>query len=175
MPTDTNPTTVFKAAILSQFGASLSMLADCLEKCPPAHWDAPIAKYPFWHVAYHTLFFTHLYLQPDHTAFRPWEHHRPEYENLGPLPWPPHRLPNIGQPYTRPEVLDYWRRCDAMVDPSVDALDLSSPDCGFPWYGAMPKLDHQLVNLRHVQHHTAILSARLRQATGAGVDWRGSA
>jgi hypothetical protein len=35
----------------------------------------------------------------------------------------------------------------------------------------MPTLDHQIVNIRHIQHHAAILSNRLRRASGIEVDW----
>jgi hypothetical protein len=69
--------------------------------------------------------------------------------------------------------MDYWRLCDGMVDAAVDQLDLNAPESGFPWY-KMPKLDHQIVNIRHIQHHTAILGIRLRPA-GVDVKWRGRA
>jgi hypothetical protein len=52
----------------------------------------------------------------------------------------------------------------------VDALDLDSPESGFSWY-QVPELEHQLVNLRHMQHHTAQLADRLRSAAGVGVRW----
>ncbi len=128
----------------------------------------------FWRVAYHTLFFTHFYLQPNDAAFRPWERHREEYQFLGALPWPPHRQPNIGEPYTKEDVLAYWLVCDRMVDGDVDALDLLSPDCGFWWYGKMSKAEHQIVNIRHIQHHAAQLIDRVRAAGGPGVEWKGA-
>ena len=54
-----------------QFDAALCMLNDCVEKCPPALWDARVAKYPFWQVAYHALCFVDLYLSPGEAAFAP--------------------------------------------------------------------------------------------------------
>jgi hypothetical protein len=57
-----------------------------------------------------------------------------------------------------------------MIDPGVDGLDLSAPECGFPWY-QMPKLEHQIVNIRHIQHHAAALSTRLRRSAGIDIDW----
>jgi hypothetical protein len=64
--------------------------------------------------------------------------------------------------------------CDGMVDWAVEALNLTSAECGFGWY-QMPKLEHQIMNIRHVQHHAAYLAARLRAggATGGGA-WVGS-
>ena len=55
----------------------------------------------------------------------------------------------------------------------VDAVDLLSPSSGFYWY-KIPKLEHQLVNIRHIQHHGAQLADRLRQAADIGVDWVGA-
>jgi predicted kinase len=39
-------------------------LKQAIEKCPDALWNDPADKNRFWHVAYHALFYTHLYLQP---------------------------------------------------------------------------------------------------------------
>jgi hypothetical protein len=66
----------------------------------------------------------------------------------------------------------YWRLVNDAIDPGVDGLDLSAPQCGSPWY-QMSTLEHQLVNLRHIQHHAAILSQRLRQSTGNQIKWIG--
>ena len=161
-----------QAALKSQYHAALAMLKQAIEECPDGLWDGAGHDAAFWRVAYHTLFYTHLYLQPNEDAFRPWEHHRDEYQFLDTLPWPPHRQPKIGEPYTKSQVLEYWRVCDAMIDAGVDRLDLDAQECGFPWY-KLPKLDHQIVNIRHIQHHAAVLGDRLRSAGGADIRWVG--
>ncbi len=66
----------------------------------------------------------------------------------------------------------YWSFCDRIVDDAVDALDLDSAESGFSWY-RMSKLEHQLVNLRHIQHHGAQLADRLRSAADIGIRWVG--
>jgi antitoxin (DNA-binding transcriptional repressor) of toxin-antitoxin stability system len=38
----------------------------------------------------------------------------------------------------------------------------------------MSKLEHQLVNIRHIQHHTAQLMDRLRASEDIGVKWVGA-
>ena len=76
-------------------------------------------------------------------------------------------------PYTQAQVLEYWCFCDRIVDDAVDALDLDSAESGFSWY-RMSKLEHQLVNLRHIQHHGAQLADRLRSAADIGIRWVGS-
>jgi hypothetical protein len=54
----------------------------------------------------------------------------------------------------------------------VDRLDLTAPTSGFSWY-RMSKLEHQLLNLRHIQHHTGQLADRLRRETNKGIAWVG--
>jgi hypothetical protein len=161
-----------QAALKGQYHAALAMLNQAIEQCPDSLWTEGNGQVAFWRVAYHALFFTHMYLQPDEKTFRLWKHHRDEYESLGPLPWPPHALPKIGEPYTKAQILEYWQFCSAMVDAAVDGLDLDAQECGFWWY-KLPKLDHQINNIRHIQHHAALLSGRLRQAIGVDVEWVG--
>lgn len=160
-------------ALKSQYHAALKTLRDVIDKCPEAMWNDPAdGPAPFWRVAYHTLFFTHLYLQQDHQAFVPWARARDEAQLMGGVPWENYRAPKPCEPYTRADVMEYWQVCDDMIDGGVDALDLSAAQCGFPWY-KMPKLDHQIVNIRHIQHHAATLSSRLRRSAGIGIEWVG--
>jgi hypothetical protein len=54
--------TRFKAA--EQASQHLHPLRErSIEKCPDRLWNDPADKNKFWHVAYHALFYTHLYLQ----------------------------------------------------------------------------------------------------------------
>jgi hypothetical protein len=162
-----------RAVLKSQYHAALAMLRDAIEKCPDEIWDGGKHTRPVWHVAYHTLFFTHLYLQPNEEAFRPWEHHRKEHQILASsVPWPPHYPTAVPEPYTKAEVLDYWNVCDGLVDAAVEDLDLDASDCGFFWY-KMPKLEHQVMNIRHAQHHAAQIADRVRLAADIGVEWVG--
>jgi hypothetical protein len=162
-----------RAALKGQYHASMAMLKQTIEQCPDDLWDGEAYPIAFWRVAYHTLFITHLYLQPNEQAFRAWEHHRDEYQFLDALPFPPYRPPEIGTPYTKSEILDYWQVCDRTIDSAVDQMDLDAQECGFPWY-KMPKLEHQITNIRHIQHHAALLAGRLRDAAGLEIEWVGS-
>ena len=60
-----------------------------------------------------------------------------------------------------------------MVDDAVAALDLHAPESGFSWY-KVSKLEHQIINVRHIQHHTAQLADRLRSAADIGISWVGA-
>ncbi|HET6947109.1 MAG TPA: DinB family protein [bacterium] len=153
-----------RSAVKSQYHATLAMLRATIRRCPDDLWVSRGGHAnPFWRIAYHTLYYTHLYLQANNRVFRPWEHNQRGIHHMD-------RARKTYRPYTKAEILTYWRICDAMVDEAVDALDLKSPRSGFSWY-KIPKLEHQLVNIRHVQYHQAQLADRLREATGTGVGW----
>jgi hypothetical protein len=162
-----------RASLKSQYHAALAMLGDAIARCPDDLWlDARPAN-AFWQVAYHALYFTHLYLQPNEAAFRPWEGQQTDVQHPDGIAGPPDPasdLPLIPRPYTQGEVLAYCRYCEAMVEDAVDALDLTSAESGFWWY-EIPKLEHQLVNIRHLSHHAGQLADRVRAASGEGVAW----
>src|SRR3954447_8033987 len=114
---------LLRDALKGQYHSALKQLRQTVEACPDDVW---ISGDPaFWQVAYHSTFYTHLYLQPNEAAFTPWEHGRDEYHFLGTLPEPPHRPPKPGEPYTKAQVLEYLDKCQQMVDSAVDALNLT--------------------------------------------------
>ena len=153
-----------RSALKSQYHASLAMLRAAIRRCPDDLWTSSGRHAnPFWRIAYHTLYYTHLYLQPNNWVFRPWEHHQRGIQRMR-TPLKTKRL------YAKAEVLAYWSICESMVDDAVDALDLNDPQSGFSWY-KVPKMEHQIINIRHVQYHQAQLADRLRVSTGAGANW----
>jgi len=173
---DTIDTATLRLILKSQYHAGLAMLREAIERCPDDIWLSTQPRNAYWQVAYHALYFTHFYLQKDHQAFHPWAEHQSAVQNPDGIPGPPEpgsTLPLIPEPYTRTQALACWDVCDQVVDSAVDALDLASPESGFPWY-KMSKLEHQLVNLRHLQHHAAQLADRLRAALDTGVRWIGA-
>ena len=56
-----------KSILTGQFEASLCMLNQCVQKCPPEHWEGKIANDTFRQVAYHTLFYVDYYFHPRET------------------------------------------------------------------------------------------------------------
>ncbi len=162
-----------QAALQSQYHAALQVLHGVIEKCPndllyhPADGSAPC-----WRVIYHTLFYTHFYLHQQQHDFTPWVKHQPEANYIASVAHENHRPPLACKPFTREELLEYWSIVDGAVNRCVETLDLSAPQCGFPWY-VMSTLEHQFVNHRHIQHHASILSYRIRQVTGATTPWVG--
>jgi hypothetical protein len=165
-----------RAALKSQYHAALAMLRQAIEECPEELWFSKNFENACWQIAYHSLFFAHAYMQTNRAAFRPWAHQQSNVQHEDGIPGPADpnsTLPLIPDPYTKEQVLAYWKVCDDMVDSAVDALDLASPESGFSHY-KMPKLEHQIVNIRHIEHHLAQLSDRLRSSIQKGVKWVGS-
>ena len=153
-----------RSAVKSQYHACLAMLRTAIRRCPRDLWTSGDGHAnPFWRIAYHTLFYTHLYLQANNRIFRPWERHQRGIQHMT-------RWRKTWRVYTKAEVLAYWGVCESMVDDAVDALDLTARQSGFSWY-KIPKLEHQIVNIRHIQYHEAQLADRLRVTTGVGVGW----
>lgn len=161
-----------KDVIGSQYRASLAMLREAIVECPDAMWHDAATKNRFWHIAYHVLFYTHLYLQPSESDFVPWEKHREQYQFMGPLPWPPHEEPEIGAPYCKEDILEYLDLCERQLSQTVAALDLEA-ESGFDWL-PFGKLELQFYNIRHLQHHVGELCERLGTQASVDVAWVGA-
>ena len=173
--TDTTiPAAAFTGPLKNQYHMALATLREAIELCPDELWLDTRPQNAFWQVAYHALFFAHFYLCKDAASFQPWAEHQRDNQNEDGLPGDPDpksSLPLIPRPYSKDQALRYWAIVDGMVDSAVDVMDLSRSESGFHY--RMSKLEHQLVNLRHTQHHAAQLADRLRDAVGVGVKWKG--
>lgn len=155
---------VFTTALISQFEAALSMLNDCIKKCPPEHWESKIANHTFRQVAYHTLFFLDLYMSKNEGEFRLLDYHiaggdeRASYE------------PSVGLP--REETLAFLADChvkmvSVLADETIETLDGESGFAALPF----TRGEMHLQSLRHIQHHVGHLSAFLRKVIDDQGGW----
>ena len=158
--------------IQSQYLAALAMFEQAVERCPHALWDDSQDKNRFWRVSFHLLYYTHLYLSPRDEEFVPWPKHRDEAQHFDPIFWEDNRDPTVGEPYTPAEICEYLEFCRAEVTRQLSSLDYSAPS-GFSWL-PMNKLELQLYNIRHIQHHTGELYERLGARAGVELEWIGS-
>lgn len=168
--------TTVRAILKSQYRAALAMLTDAIEQFPEEHWLMKDHTNAAWQIAYHTLFFTEYYSRPDWRGFIPWLTHGIETQNNDGIPGPPDPnsdLPLIPEPFSKAEVLAYARYCDGMIESTLNAMDVLNEESGFYWY-KVSKLEHQIINLRHMQHGTAQLADRLRAIADIGVAWAGA-
>ena len=126
-----------RTILTAQFEAALCMAGDCLRKCPAEHWDSPVAKYPFWQVAYHALCFVDFYLSPGEQAFAP----RPELHPRG-LAEMDDEYPS--RRFEREELLAYVTLCRQKVAAALAAETEESLQAwcasGGPWLALRPSL-----------------------------------
>ena len=148
---------LFKQSLASQFEAGLCMTDDCLRRCPDAHWDGLVAKYPFWQVAYHTLCFVDLYLSPGKETFA--------LRDLHPQGWREFDDEYPSRRFARGELLDYVAICRRKAGETIAAETVESlmGPSGFSWL-KFARAEAHLYNLRHLQHHAGQLGAYLRRA-----------
>ncbi len=155
--------------IARQYRAALKMLEQAVASCPESLWLDQEYPNRFWHISYHALFYTHLYLQASESDFQPWEKHRKNYQYLGALPSSPHERPIIDTPYSKEEILEFVQFCLKEIESKVGSVDLEAAS-GFPWL-PFNKLELQFYNIRHLQHHAGQLIDRLRTRENVAVAW----
>jgi hypothetical protein len=152
-----------KDVLRGQFEASLCMLDDCINCCPPQQWDGLIGKYPFWQVVYHTLCFVDLYLSPDARSFE-LRDGRDGEAIMHPAGWKEFDDEYPSRRFEQVEMLAYLKVCRAKLLATLAAETAESLQGG----SGQPHLpfsrgELHVYSLRHVQHHTGQLSAFLRR------------
>jgi hypothetical protein len=159
-----------RASIVRQFHAPIKMLSNAIAECPEPLWLSGSPN-RIWHLAYHALFYTHFYLAPSEAEFVPWAKSRTGYNFLGEPPRQAGARTVVDSPYTRAELLEYACFCTAEAELQVTQVDLAAPS-GFHWL-PFDKLELQLYNIRHLQHHVGQFADRLRSQAGLGLAWVG--
>jgi len=159
-----------KDLMANQFEAALCTLYVCVESSPDTAWDMRIGRYPFNQVVFHTLFFTDYYLGRDAESFRSQPFHRDnasffdDYEQLE------DREP-VGR-YDRPSIHKYMQHCrkkakDAIASETADTL---AGPTGFARRD-FSRAELYVYTIRHIQHHAAQLTLRLRVDANRDVPW----
>jgi DinB superfamily len=146
---------LLKHVLLSQLEAALAMLNQCITACPPEHWETKIANDTFRQVAYHTLFFTDLYLSPNEAAFLLRDLHTHGGDERGPTlsPGLPQAETLAYLPLIRQKALDIF---------AAETPDSLQGPSGFSWRKTS-RTELHIYNIRHLQHHTGALIASLRK------------
>jgi len=164
---------LFKQLLVSQFEASLCTLAHAVEQCPEELWNAPVARYLFCQVAFHTLFFTDVYLglSPESLTQQPF--HRANAALFGDYEQMQEREPVTL--YDRPQIMGYLDFCRSKASEAISmetAESLAAPAQFARRHFSRAEL--YLYNIRHIQHHAAQLIMRLRLDSDIDVSWIGA-
>jgi hypothetical protein len=156
---------IVRQTIRGQYRAGIDMLGQAVELCPEELWLSSEYQNRFWHIAYHSAFYVHFYLQP-------WAKHRSDSNYLGPRPWSKDEPFELPAPYSKEDVQEYLNLCRNEVEKQIPIVCFEASS-GFSWL-PFNKLALQLYTIRHLQHHTGQLVDRLRNVVGLGVGWAGS-
>ena len=163
----------YKEMISQQFEATFCTLGACIDRCPETNWDAPVANLQFCQVAFHTLFFADVYLGPDLESLRQQPFHQKhvrifaDYEELG---------GGLQQAeYERQFIKTYLQHCREKASQVLAAQStqtLQQP-ANFEWLN-FSRAELHVYNIRHIHHHAAQLSLRLRLDVNEEIPWVGS-
>lgn len=160
----------YKTIVVRQYEAALCTLNACVERCPPAVWAGRVGALRYSQAAFHALIFADLYLSRGVEALKAEAFHRghadffADYEEFEPRP--PVRV------YEKAPILAYVAHCRAKAAEAVAAetVETLNGPSGFGWL-RFNRAELHVYNIRHVQHHAAQLSLRLRLETTEGVPW----
>ena len=156
-----------------QYDAAFCTLGICIDECPESAWNDRIANLAFCQVAFHTLFFADYYLGENEEALRkqPFHVDNPgffrDYEELQP------RQQELF--YDRSDIKSYLAHCrdKASAVVAAETPGLLAARCGFQRQD-FSRAELHVYNIRHIQHHSAQLSLRLRLDFEQGIPWVGS-
>lgn len=163
-------------AIGRQSAAAIQMLRSVIEACPDELWDERSDGSPFWHIAYHALYYTDLYLTKDEKSFQAMDYHQDkahflpgDYGEFGGVVSTPEKA------YSKDQLLSYADHCLHKCEETFRQLtdERALERCGFWWY-ELNVGEFLLNNLRHAQHHAAQLALLLRRRADIGTEWLGT-
>lgn len=166
---------LIRTAIRDQHGAANDTLCACINLCPDHAWTLPVAKYAFWEVVMHTVFFAHHDLTPlgdDKPGPPDWTWY--DACGMGYRMDPPYdEIPadEMGPPPDRLRALEWAREINPRLD---EALERETEETIASPSGVerlvFPRLYLYQYSLRHVQHHAGALAAVLNRE-GVQVPW----
>lgn len=161
---------LYKTSTTNQFEAALCTIQLCINKCPDESWNEPICNVKFCQVAFHTLFFADIYCGIGDNDFREQPFHLENRDFFGLYEELSDSHPV--QLYQRDALTQYVEYCRqrAKVAIQAETIESLSGPSHISW---RPESRAELhpYNIRHIQHHAAQLSLRLRLDHGIDVPW----
>jgi hypothetical protein len=162
-----------KQLLTNQYAAALCTLSACIERCPEAAWSARVGNMAFCQVVYHTLFYADYYLGPGERGFRDQPFHRAHKDLFRDYEEFEDRAPVLL--YDRPMIKSYLGHCrqKAVEVVALETAESLTGPSGFE-RRTFSRAELHVYNIRHIQHHAAQLSLRLRLDFGESIPWFGS-
>ncbi len=156
-----------------QFSAAIGMFDNAMQSVPDLLWQTPmwstegrdsVFSQP-WYIAYHTLFFTDMYLGTSDVGFMP----PPPYnlDELNPAGVPPAKV------LMKQDLAGYSTYIKGKAAIRLLELDLKTAAmvCHFSWGFQISAFDLIIDNIRHIQEHQAQLSMFIGQQQAYNQTW----
>ncbi|HZK83053.1 MAG TPA: DinB family protein [Humisphaera sp.] len=161
-----------KELLIHQYEASLSTLNLAIAGCSDESWNERVANLKFCQAAFHAVFFADVYLQPSddvealkRQAFH--VDHRGDFRDYEEMEDRPQVLL-----YAKPFVQSYLQNVRHKAQATIElesAAVLAGPS-GFRRRNCS-RAELHVYNIRHIQHHAAQLSLRLRLDAEIDIPW----
>ena len=161
----------FKQLITNQYQASLCTLNQCIQECPEAIFQKPVAAFPFSQCVFHTLFFADLYLGKDMDDQLKQQFHLDQAAVFAGYSQLESDTPAAN--YQKPFLSLYLQHCRSKMERVVGEeteADLNEP-AGFPWLSTITRAEVHAYNIRHIQHHAAQLILQMRKEATFNLPW----
>ncbi len=150
-----------KGEFARQYRSALAMVEEFIGKCDEELWSSTAYQSPVWHVCYHALFYTNIYLAPSEGEILKWEGEREGYHDL---------KESVPLPYSKGEMSAFLNHIGSRVEAYLEGMEPAG-DCWPFWYN-QNQLEFHMNNLRHLQHHTGELFERLNNVSPVTYRWR---
>lgn len=161
-----------KELLAHQYEAALCTLNLAIERCPDAGWNGPVANWKFCQAAFHVVFFADVYLQPsdDVDALKRQAFHVAhaadfrDYEELEDRA----QVLLYEKAFVRRYLQEVRRKARETI--ARESAEVLAGPSGFR-RRQCSRAELHVYNIRHVQHHAAQLSLRLRLDAGVDIPW----
>jgi hypothetical protein len=142
---------------------TVDMLQDAIRICPEDIWNAQSETRPVWEYVYHTVFWLNGWLRDWSTPFEPPSFHAEEALDLGPV---------VNTVISKDQMMTYLEKVrndyrSLVVGETNETLLRETEQYGKLW----SVTDRVFAQVRHIQHHTAYISAVLREKADLSLDW----
>ena len=157
--------------LASQYKASLGMLRQAIEKVPAEQWNNDEYNNPNWQIAYHVLWGVKFYLGANTESYVPLENSIEGAESLGGTQdWENTDEGVMVEGFhTKDELISFITVLEQNLLSEIEGLALNE-NSGFEWY-PYSRLELHINNIRHIQHHTAQITERLKAKGIIGFSW----
>jgi hypothetical protein len=162
-----------KQLVANQFEAAFCTLSACIDRCPETSWNARVGNHKFCQVVFHTLFYADFYLGQNEASFRRQPFHRDNERFFGDYEEFEDRAPQ--SLYAKPSIKKYLEHCrkKALEVIAAESAETLSARAVFQ-RREFSRAELHVYNIRHIQHHAAQLSLRLRLDANQEIPWIGS-